>query len=98
MRCQQRVDALVLRRVIVKPQAQQDVDDRSSVSGLAARLAGRVLVAQVLRHGLIHLLDGQWRGMRGLEQTPDAPRVGLGLPGGDRVVGLDREIPYIPYR
>jgi hypothetical protein len=48
--------------------------------------------AQVLRHGLIHLLDGQRCCVRGLEQAPDAPSVGLDLPGGDRVVGLDLKV------
>lgn len=51
-----------------------------------------MLVTHKLGHGLIHLLDGQWRGMRRFEQPTDAPRVGLDMARGDRVVGLDLEV------
>ena len=44
------------------------------------------------RHGLIHLLNVQWRSMRGLEQPPYAPSVVLDMPDGDRVVGLEIEV------
>jgi hypothetical protein len=35
------------------------------------------------------MLDGQPFGVRGLEQAPDAPSVGLDVPDGDHVVCLD---------
>ncbi|MCC7150451.1 MAG: hypothetical protein IT501_00490, partial [Rubrivivax sp.] len=51
-----------------------------------------MLVAQVVRHGLVHLFDGQWRSVRRLQQPPETPGIGLDVPGGDRVVGLDLEV------
>jgi hypothetical protein len=95
VRSQQRIDALVLRRIIVEPKAQKDVGvdaDHWPDGRLAARLAGCMLGARMLRPGFIDLLDAERFGMRGLQQAPDVPTIGLDMPGGDRVVGLDLEV------
>jgi hypothetical protein len=91
MRGQQCVDAPVLRRVIGEPQAKQDVGVDADHRPADLRPA-RLGACSSRRCFAMASIICRWRTLRGLKQPPDAPTVGLDLPGGDRVVCLDLEV------